>query len=62
MKTVTGQNILHLAEKIIALCDEHTSTHEHAMAATEIAGKVIALRLYSSQSLEEPVLSAATRQ
>jgi hypothetical protein len=60
VKTVTGQDVLDLAGKIIALCDEHTPAE--AIVATEIAGKVIALQLYSSQSLEEPALSAVTRQ
>jgi hypothetical protein len=42
---VTGQllksEVLILAEKIVELCREHTSSKVEAIAATEIAGKAI---------------------
>ena len=60
MKTVTGQKseVLELAEKIVELCREYTSSDLIATAATEIAGKVIVSEWrYSSQLPEEPALS-----
>jgi hypothetical protein len=61
MGAVTGQiEVLELARKIVSLCDEHTSSEPIARAATDIAGKVITLRLSSSQSPQELPLSATS--
>jgi hypothetical protein len=62
MGKVTGQplksEVLILAEKIVELCQEHTSSEIVALTATEIAGKVMTLKQVS----EEPVLSVAVRE
>ena len=44
MKKVTGQHVLQVAEKILAVCDEHTSSISAARAAIQVADTVIASR------------------
>jgi hypothetical protein len=64
MSNVTGQSlkseVLVLAEKIVELCHEHTSSEVVAVAATSIAGKVIStasLRLSEEHSLSAEALA-----
>ena len=44
MKKVKGQHVLQIAEKILAVCDEHTSSIIAARAAIQVADTIIASR------------------
>jgi hypothetical protein len=59
MKAVTGQSeVLQLAEKLVGLCREHTSSVTVSKAALEVAGTVMSacdVRSFEEQSGCEPV-------
>ena len=65
MKTVTGQaaglEILELAEKIIHVCDEHTSSRVVSCTAISVAEKIMASRQFAGEQLVyEPTLEQSS--